>query len=249
MQLNVERELALLYGEHALPRAGILHSVHAVRAADGRLHALRIDEHAPKSETDWFALSVCRARADAVLTSAENLRREPQLSHQLSGPWAATLTRYRAEQLGKPAALTCAILTRTGDLPLEHPVWSDGTRKLVLCAPEAAPLLRARLGARAEVMAAPQLNAARACRLLQGRGLALVSVEAGPRTASTLYADEACVTELWLTRWESAPPNAALAGALPEDATLFAAMELLGSHERMEHGERFRFERWQRMQP
>jgi riboflavin biosynthesis pyrimidine reductase len=246
---NVERELAGLYGEHPLPRAGILHSVHAVRAADGRLHALRIDEHAPKSETDWFALSLCRARADAVLTSAENLRREPQLSHRLSGPWADTLTRYRAEMLGKPATLACAILTRSGDLPLDHPVWKDGTHKLVLCPPDAAALLRAKLGTRAEILAAPDLSVAHACRLLQARALALISVEAGPRSASSLYADDPCVTELWLTRWESAPAEAALAGALPADATLFAGLQLLGSNTRVEHGEHFRFERWQRVSP
>lgn len=243
---NVEHELDALYGDHTLPRAGILHSVHAVRAASGRLHALRIDEHAPKSETDWFVLSLCRARADAVLTSAENLRREPQLSHRLTGPWAEALMGYRAKQLGKLAPLTCAILTRSGELPLEHTVWSDGTQKLVLCPPDAAPGLRAGLGARAEVVAVQDLDAPKACRLLQARNLPLLSVEAGARTASTLYAGERHVSELWLTLWESAPPDAALAAELPPDATLFGGMERIGRSQRREHGQLFRFERWQR---
>jgi riboflavin biosynthesis pyrimidine reductase len=246
---DVERELVALYGSRApLPDVGVLHSVHAVRAPDGRLHALRIDADAPKSETDWFVLSLCRARADLVLTSAENLRREPQLSHRLAGPWAGALQAYRRERLGKAAAPSVAILTRRGGLPARHPVWQDGTPKLVLTPPEAAASLERELGGLAEVVAVPALSAQSACRMLAQRGFGLISIEAGPSTASSLYAAEPpSISELWLTRWESAPADAALAGALPEDAQLFHGLHLVGDAERTEHGQRFRFEQWRRL--
>lgn len=248
---DVERELSALYGSQApLPARGVLHSVHAVRAPDGRLHALRIDAQAPKSETDWFVLSLCRARADVVLTSAENLRREPQLSHRLVGPWAGALQTYRSERLGKAAAPSVAILTRRGGLPATHPVWQDGTRKLVLTPPEAAASVERELGGLAQVVAIPQLRPETACEALTQRGFGLISVEAGPSTASSLYtARPPRISELWLTRWQSAPADAELAGALPEDAALFHGLCLIGAIERTEHGQRFRFEQWRRPSP
>jgi riboflavin biosynthesis pyrimidine reductase len=243
---EVERELTALYGSAQLPTHGVVHSVHAVRAPDGALHALRIDAQAPHSETDWFVLSLCRARADAVLTSAENLRREPALAHRLTGPWAGALSAYRAQVLQKNAPLTCAILTRSGDLPEPHPVWSDGTRKLLLTEAARADALERRFGAVAEVVVLSEPSAASACDYLTAQGHALISVEAGPSTAGRLYRAPARITELWLTRWQSAPAAAALAGALPPDPELFAGMRLIGGAARVEQGQRFRFEQWRR---
>jgi len=244
---NLDQELDTLYGNHVLPHTGIVHTVHAVRAPSGRLHALRIDENAPRSETDWFVLSLCRARADAVLTSAENLRREPRLVHTLTGPWAPRLRFHRTDILAKPS-LACAILTRSGNLPTDHPVWSDGTRKLLLCAPAAETALRTRFADQAEVIPVPDLNAAAACALLTQLGLPLISVEAGPSTAAGLYTGPTRVSELWLTLWENAASDAALAGALPDDATLFAGLARVGASVREEHGQRFRFEQWRRVE-
>lgn len=242
--LDVTRELDALYGSHALGTRGVIHPVHAARGEAGRLHALRIDAQTPRSETDFFVLSLCRARADAVLTSAENLRREPKLSHALSGPWAPVLHAYRREELGK-GALACAILTRTGDVPLDHPVWDDGTHKLLLAPPALVSGLRGRIGRRAEVVAFDDADAADACALLHARGLALISVEAGPHSAAALYARHA-VDELWLTVFQRGTEAPALAGALPPDAVLFAGLSLVGASERSEHGLGFRFELWRR---
>lgn len=247
--LDVAHELSALYGTHSLAGSGIIHPVHVARASDGRLHALRIDEHTPRSDTDWFVLSLCRARADAVLTSAENVRREPRLAHQLSGPWAEALAHYRASVLGKSAPLVCAIVTRTGDLPSDHPVWSDGTQKLLFTVPPSAMTLRARFRDRAEVIEIDDLDLVRAAAWLQQHGRALVSIEAGPRSASALYTGTCAVDELWLTEWESVTPHATLAGALPEDPTLFAGLVRIGSSTRVEHGQRFRFDLWRRAAP
>jgi hypothetical protein len=59
----------------------------------------------------------------------------------------------------------------------------------------------------------------------------------------SLY-EAGAVSELWLTHWESVTPNAEFAGALPDDSTLFRGLSLVGSSERSEHGQQFRFERW-----
>ncbi len=248
---DVARELESLYGSAQPPLPGVLHIVHAARAADGRLSVLRIGAPStPKSESDFFVVNAARAHADAILTSAENLRREPQLSHALQGPWAGALAQYRREVLRKSAPLTVAILTRTGDLPSPHPVWSEGTTKLVLTPAGTSPPPRKRARERATTdpvhyIPVPNLDAVSAAHYLHARGLPLVSVEAGPRTVSALY-DAQAVSELWLTRWQSVTSDAEFAGALPEDALLFHGLTLLGSAQRNEGGHDFRFERWTR---
>jgi riboflavin biosynthesis pyrimidine reductase len=239
---DVAHELSALYGTAEPPAPGVLHIMHVARAADGRLSALRIGPATtPKSESDFFVVNAARAHADAVLTSAENLRREPALSHALQGPWAEALTRYRRETLHKVLPLTCAILTRSGDLPYPHPVWSDGTTKVIFT-PRASRAM-VPLPADAQVVSIADLDAVSAARWLHAHGAPLVSVEAGPRTVRALYEANA-VSELWLTHWESVTADAEFAGALPEDATLFRGLSLRGSARRNEGGHTFRFERW-----
>jgi riboflavin biosynthesis pyrimidine reductase len=243
---RVERELEALYGSTQLCRAGVVHVTHVARAPSGRLAALEIGPWSPHSPTDFFVLNLCRARADAILTSAENLRREPQLSHALQGPWAAALSAYRRALLGDVEAPLCAILTRSGALPQDHAVWSDGTRKLVLTSPEREAEVRARVGELARVLALEGLSARSACSWLTANGARLVSIEAGPSSARGLYEPPAQVDELLLTHWESAPPDARLAGELPEDDALFQGLRLAGSARRSEGSQSFRFERWVR---
>jgi riboflavin biosynthesis pyrimidine reductase len=242
----VERELEALFGSSQLARAGVVHVSYVARDAAGRLCPLRIGPGVPRSETDSFVLGLCRARADALLTSPQNVRSEPGLSHRLTGRWAPSLAAYRAA-LGKHEAPRCALLTRSGDLPREHPLWSDGTAKVLLTAPDRVEALAARWGDRAQVAGLPAPSARSACRWLLASGAALVSVEAGPTTANALYDPPALVDELLLTVWEDAPPvRALLADPLPEDARLFQGLALRGSSRRVEQGHDFRFERWTR---
>jgi riboflavin biosynthesis pyrimidine reductase len=244
--LDVARELTDLYGTAEPPCAGVLHIMHVARDRNGRLAALRIGATStPKSASDFFVVNAARAHADAVLTSAENLRREPELSHALSGPWAEALARYRREVLHKREPLSCAILTRTGDLPDPHPVWNDGSKKLIFTSGAAAEALRTRFETRATIVSSEGLDAVGAARWLHEHGAATVSLEAGPRTVQSFYEQHA-VNELWLTHWESVTPDAEFAGALPEDSIVFAGLTLLGSSRRSEGGHSFRFERWSR---
>jgi len=253
--MQVEDELTALFGAVSqggatpLIQRGVLHVVHAARGPGGVLHALRVGApSSPHSQSDFFVLNLCRARADAVLTSAENLRREPTLGHQLQGPWADALLQYRTQRLQKSAPLVCAILTRTGQLPDPHPFWNDRTRKLLLCAPERASELSVRFAGRAQVQGVAALDARSACAWLRSSGHALVSVEAGPSSARKLYCPPSQVDELLLTHWESAPPDAELAGPLVDDATLCKGLTLRSSTTRREGGQTFRFERWSRQQ-
>jgi riboflavin biosynthesis pyrimidine reductase len=242
----VQQEIEALFGAGELLQSGRVHVVYATRDAQGRLRPLRIGPATPRSETDYFVLSLCRARADALLTTAENVRSEPDLSHRLAGRWAVPLAAYRA-QLGKAGPPRCAILTRSGELPREHPVWSDGTPKILLTGGERVEALSARWTECAQVVGLPSPSARSACAWLRASGAGLVSVEAGPATAGALYDDPPLVDELFITLLQGAAPDPSwLAPPLPEDARLFRGLTLAGSAQRSEGGHDFRFERWVR---
>lgn len=238
---EVERAIRALYGARPLATRGVLH-VPAARA-EGPLRVLRIGEGAPKSETDFFVLNLCRARCDAILTTAENLRREPGLRHDLQGSAAAPLAAYRREVLKKSEPPLCAVLTRSGDLPAEHAVWSDWTRKVVLSGQPLSAEVRERFGSDVACVHLDGLDARAACAWLRDQGAALVSVEAGPSTAGTLYGADSVVDELLLSLYEgdAAVP---LGGALPVDVT--GGLRCTADVERAEASGRWRFQRWAR---
>jgi riboflavin biosynthesis pyrimidine reductase len=240
---EVERSLEALYGTATLRASGVVHVTAAVRTSDDRLRVIRIGDDAPKSATDFFVLNLCRARCDAILTSAENLRREPRLHHDLQGPSAAALAHYRRFVLGKAAPPLSAILTRSGDLPLTHAVWSDGTPKLVLSPNEPDERVRSALGDKVRFVALPQLDARRACSFLHDEGHALVSIEAGPTTASTLYGDDSVVDELLLSLYEG-PGAAPQGGLLPAESVLTSGLTCVADRVREEESGRWRFQRW-----
>jgi riboflavin biosynthesis pyrimidine reductase len=236
--------LHALYGVSALARAGVVHVSSAVRAADGQLHVIKIGPAAPRSETDFFVLNLCRARADAIVTSAAILRSEPTLVLGLQGTHAAALTRYRRDVLFRRAPPLGVILTRGGALPLEHPIWRDGTDKLVLTSPEAQAALADQLGSRAQVVGLAQLDARTATAWLQAQGHALLSVEAGPSTSGPLYRAPSVVGELLLSVYEGELAKGSLGNPLPADRLLFAGRTLLADTAREEESGRWRFQRW-----
>jgi riboflavin biosynthesis pyrimidine reductase len=233
-----------LYGPERLIRAGVVHVTSAVRTAGGPLRVIAIGAGAPRSATDFFVLNLCRARCDGLLTTAAILRSEPGVVHTLQGPWAAALSAYRREVLGKHAPPVCAIMTRSAELPLEHPVWRDGTDKLLLTTPEAAAGLRASLGSRAEVVPVAGLDARRALDALRARGLELISVEAGPSTTGSLYEPPSAVDELLLSLYDGAGEAIQLGGALSPD--LLRERVATADTKREEESGSWRFQRWLR---
>jgi riboflavin biosynthesis pyrimidine reductase len=238
-------EIAALYGELPAPR-GVVHVVSAARGADGLLHVLTIDQHAPRSETDFFALQLCRARADAVITSAQILRKEPELGFAFVGPWASGLTRYRHDVLHK-RALTCVILSRSGDLPLQHALFREVDLERVLVTSEqGARALPAEAARHAQVIALAEPGVPAAIAHMFQAGKSSISIEAGPSTVHTLYGASSPIDELWLSRVEHALPPERLAGALPADDALFAGRRLASEVTRDELSGRWRFQRWVR---
>jgi riboflavin biosynthesis pyrimidine reductase len=241
---EVEPLLWRLYGVHtlaALPTAGVLHVTSVVRSG-GALCVIAIGEDAPRSEGDFFVLELARARADAILTTAAIVRAEPALSLALVGPQRDELARHRAAA-GKGAP-TCAILTRSGTLPTAHPLWDDGTRKLVLTVPAQSDRLRSELRDRAEVVALEGLDARRAVAYLRERGAALISIEAGPSANAALYDEPALVDELSLSIFEGAGPRVATGGPLA--ASLLHGMRCVADNVRDELSGRWRYQRWLR---
>jgi riboflavin biosynthesis pyrimidine reductase len=243
--------LRQIYAESLADLSGVLHCVSSVRVSTdpARLHVIDINQHAPKSATDFFVLNLARAHADAIVTTAQIVRSEPQLSHQLQGPLAEGLLRYRREVLRKTQGPCSAILTRTGELPAEHRVFQDPFDNLVLTGPEHAAALSSRLkaaGARAEVVPVAALDARAAIALLQQRGARTILIEAGPSTAGPLYDPPPCVQHLLLSRCEAAFDARALGRALPEDTTLFAGMQRASVYTQQEPSGEWRFEHWLR---
>lgn len=246
---QAREEAEALFGVGVAETTGVTQVSATVRAEDGLLHVLAIGENPPKSATDFFALNLARARADAVLTSAANVRSEPMLSHRLAGPAAASLAALRVA-LGKSQPLTCVILTASGNLPLEHPIWSDGSSKVVLTLPTASEQLAAHLGVRAQVVALEELTPRSAIAWLKRRAHT-IDVEAGPSTTSALYsssdADAPLVNELLLSRFEGPLEPAALGRALPPDELLLRGLTCVHESRRQEVSGPWVFQRWVRL--
>jgi riboflavin biosynthesis pyrimidine reductase len=244
-EVDVRSRLTTVLGVDALAPLCVLHVLASARGPDARLHALRIGDLAPKSATDFFVLQASRARADAVLTSAENLRSEPELVHDFVGPHASGLADYRRRVLGLSHGLQVFVLSRSGELPLTHPVWNDGAKKTVLCPEGLRGVLVGRLPKHVEVVSLENLEPRAILAFLQREGQGRVNLEVGPSTAGRFYADHGLVDELWLSTYlaQDLPPEA-LAGALPDDATLFAGRERAHLFECVEPSGPWRFERY-----
>lgn len=237
-----------LYGEGIWddsPRTS--HICAAVRRPNGRLHVLDIGSHeVPRSEHDFFALNLTRARADALLTSSANLRSEPFLSHHLQGTHAQELAALRLA-LGKAEKPVVAILTASGNIPRDHGAFRDGTPKVILTTPQGAATLLHFPAELARVVVLPALSPSAALAWLKQRH-AHISLEAGPRTTSALYEQDAsAIDELLLSLFEGPlETQDSVGNALPEDAVLFGEKSLKHRSVREEPSGRWVFERWAR---
>lgn len=167
---------------------------------------IRIGPESPASETDFFALSVARARSDAIVTTGSILRAESAVSHD-PGP---ALTEWRRDVLGKTRPPTLAILTRGRGLPDAHPVFEQ-PNVLVGTSLQSAPELEERLAARGVAVVGLASSSLRGLlRELARRGLPDICVEAGPSTAGSLYDDPVVVDELLLSVYEELPLSSGL---------------------------------------
>jgi riboflavin biosynthesis pyrimidine reductase len=146
--------------------------------------------------------------------------------------------------LKKTEPILCAILTRSGDLPLDHQLWNDRVQYRVLTAPERTTEVQSQVGSRATVVGVPDLGAASAVAWLRAQGAKHILIEAGPSTANALYASTPGVDHLLLSRFEGAFVPAAVGGELVESPRLFAGLSRVACSERTEESGPWRFERW-----
>lgn len=237
-----------LYGELSNAPEGVIHTVSAVRAASGRLHVIKIQQGAPPSSTDGFVLRYWRAHYDAVITTGKVVRAEPTLSYAPQGELAQGLMRYRSQVLGKSEPLRCVILTRSADLPADHPIFVEAHagKPLVLTLSEKAPRLRRALRERAQVVEIESLDVRRAVAYLQREGAAAIGIEAGPSVASELYRAPMRIDHLMLSVCEAAVAAEIVGGQLPADAELFGALQLVSDVSCDEESGPWRFQHWQR---
>lgn len=118
---TIEQRLEGLYGRVDWARQEGLLQVVAIAASPRVVIAL--GPTAPESDTDRFVLGVARARADLVLTSGAILRAEPGLVHRFSDDpeQDRALQHWRRERLGRPRPPGLGILSRSGQMPADHP--------------------------------------------------------------------------------------------------------------------------------
>lgn len=221
---EVDARASALYGAPLGPAEGVIHVVAVARVA-GALRVMRIGEHAPKSVTDFFALSLARARVDAIVVSGSVLRAEPTLVYERLDDGLLAMREGRA-----PPWL--CVLTRSGDLPAAHPVWGSCARPLVYTGEDVAlPSLPARVEV---VRAAEPSPRAAIDHLLHEPGCAAVSVEAGPRVAVPLYDDPSVIDELMLSVYEGELDPRALGGPFLDEAHIEALFACAGGPTRVD---------------
>ena len=113
---------------------------------------IAIGPGAPASATDRFVLGFARARADAIVTTGAILRAERDLVHRFSDEagedeaWRG----WRADQVGRRESPCLLILSRSGELPLDHPALAGSPRTIVWTS-QAGQARLGRAGGRFEV--------------------------------------------------------------------------------------------------
>lgn len=193
-----------LYGIEPLG-TGLLHATSVWRAptprsAEGFFRVLRLGPGAPHSPFDLFALHLARARADAIVTTGEILRREPQLDFSSpSESWSRAFGDWRSQALGKTAKPLVLVLSR-GQVDLGHPIFRAAQRTLIFTNQEAQWRLESQAADRGlEIIGVAQPTPASAIRFLRREfGSATILLEAGPQVSRTFY-DPLVVDELLLT--------------------------------------------------
>lgn len=183
--------------------AGVLHVAAVWERSGGDYETLRVGEGAPRSLSDAVVLSGARARADAIVTTGRILRDEPELVHASIAPpdMTAELAAWR-HAIGLDAPPWVAVLTASGELPLDHPAFAAAERLVFFTGPAGAARLRSMPGRppHAEIVEARLPGAATLVEHLRSvRGARSILVEAGASTARTLYEGAGLIDELWLS--------------------------------------------------
>jgi riboflavin biosynthesis pyrimidine reductase len=197
---SVDRAARALFGSPIDTRPAVSHVFAAWRSAEGvPLTTININEYAPKSELDWLALHISRARADAIIVTGKILRDEPNLSYSLKADprWGNALLKWRERRWGIFEPPWILVLTESGDIDFDHPVFHGWGRPMIFTSDRTAT--RKLAAAPVPVVSDEAPDIRRAIRHLQlSRDAECVSIEAGPSTARGLYERPMVIKELLL---------------------------------------------------
>ncbi len=198
---SVDRAARALFGSLLETRPATSHSFAAWRSGeDAPLTTIRINEHSPKSDLDFLALHIARARADAIIITGKILREEPGLSFDLRADrrWGNALVSWRERRWGLFDPPWLLILTGRGDIDFSHPVFHGGVRPMIFTSDRTAT--RQLAAAPCPVVSDDSPDIRRAIQHLQvARECECVSIEAGPSTSRALYERPIAVEELLLS--------------------------------------------------
>ncbi|MCR9166469.1 MAG: dihydrofolate reductase family protein [Nannocystaceae bacterium] len=194
--IDVPARIEALWRTRTLPvDAGVVHVV--ATWFDGDCHrVIRIEPDSPKSDADFFALNLTRARADIILTTGQILRDEPELEYALPDAWSDAMTAWREAALGRTAPPKVAVLTSGRGIDPEHPAFHGWASPVVLTSTDAARALRRDLPAHVRVIGLPSTEPRDVVATLRADGAKTIAIEAGPSTARALYAEPSIVDEL-----------------------------------------------------
>lgn len=250
-----DERIRQLYGEGLERDAGNLHVLALWQAPNGPPRIIRIDSHAPQSETDRFALHLTRARADIVVTSGSILRAEPDLVHEIgdSDAMRREFRAWRSEVAGRNQPPQDLVLTRDRDLDLGHPLFRSPGRHILYTEQATAatlePLAQAR-GIRVVGRPAPSLRDALAW-LRDNTGARTIALEVGVRASAPLYDPPLAVDEILLSLYlEPQLPETQRGAPFFELAQLAEHFDTVGTPVvRHEASGRWRFQRLRRKRP
>lgn len=186
-----EEAIGDLYGETLTDAPPLLQPLALWSDPKGGLFLIAINESAPASETDRFALELSRARADVIVTSGSILRAEPNLSHDVTENTAfhESLAAWRREALGKAEPPTSLVLTTRDDIDLRHPLFAAKRPAVIYTSSNAAESLNTRSAERGiPVVGDPSPSLRKAIAWLRkNRGAETVSLEVGAALSRPLY--------------------------------------------------------------
>jgi riboflavin biosynthesis pyrimidine reductase len=198
---SVDRAARALFGGPLDTHPAVSHSFAAWRSEkEAPLTTIQINEHAPKSDLDFLALHIARARADGIIITGKILRDEPNLRYDLQADprWGEALLNWRKHHWGLCDPPWLLILTGSGDVDFEHPVFHDWLRPMIFTTDRTAT--RKLAAAPFPVVSDESPDIRRAIKHLQlARECECVSIESGPSTARALYERPMVVKELLLS--------------------------------------------------
>lgn len=203
--LTVPDQIEQLFDRRDLPRDGGLVHVTALSLRPDGYRTIVIDSNSPRSPRDFFSLQLARARADAIIISGKLLRDEPTLDYQLRGPQADALGSWRKSCQGRHEPPRVLIMTRSGALPSQHPIF-ESVNPITILSGEAGATEVARRLPNARVHTDPSPGLASAIALLREDGATTISLEAGPSTSRVAYEDS-LVDELMLSSFHGPFPE------------------------------------------